>query len=98
MKPSDIVNWVKLALMILAHGKEIVETLGEIVEEIKSWFEDDPDEGRAVEEFREKATPLVTASIGRRASPKHVDKIGRILWNAPEGRVKKMTKGKTRRV
>ena len=105
MSVADIKNWIQIALLILTHGKEVVEALGEIIDEVKSWFHDEDNEQilnqwDAMNAFVKKATPLVAASKGRSVSVSEVKAIGKTLWDAPDGRVAKMSarkQGKSRR-
>ena len=88
IKPSEIKLWVELVLLILRYGKDLVEVLGEIVSEIKSWFEKEhavtapekPDEV-VTAKFASAALPLIRAAKGADPKAKVVAHALDVLWS-----------------
>lgn len=81
---SEIRDIVSLVIMILQYGKDVVEAMGDIIEEIRKWFRNEPSvqEQEAFEKAKESIEPILSATrLSGEATRKEVSKAASVLWN-----------------
>jgi len=96
MSLSEIKSIIQIVLLVLANGKEIIEAMGDIIEEIKSWFRADNKpieklDAATLAALTAEVKPLMVAAKGADVSQKKVAHAVNVLWNAKPETVKRYT-------
>lgn len=105
MKLAEVKSIIQIVILIITNGKVVVEAIGDIVEEIKSWFRKEGPEPKELDqptlkEIVQRVSPLMAAVKGKVVPVRKVEKAARIMWKANPETVRKLTKrkvGKTSR-
>jgi hypothetical protein len=95
ISPKQIMQWIQLVILILRYGKDVISTIGDIVDEVKDWFKKDPTERnkwKAKNEIKQRIEPLISASKGRYATSKELNDVADLMLKVDGDKVKKMTK------
>jgi len=100
MSLSEIKSIIQIIMLVLTNGKAIIEAIGDIVEEIKSWFRADNKpldlDDATMAALTAEVRPLMVAAKGKDVPQKKVAAAVKVLWNANPKTVKRLTRsGKT---